>query len=478
MTSLPFRAMLIPFILLFSLHIIADDLVITGYAGGNLDSEILLYRYSDPVSRNEVFVAATRPDSTGRFLLSIGNSGITHYFIRNGIHDNHFFAGDSSLIDIVCYPFEPLPDRAVTDPFFSFEKINAADTRACSLNNLIISFEEQYEEGLMHRYGKIISSNKQLEDLRITASSGCKGMVEHSYAALWARFREASLKVAHIPDPKFRRETFREYALFFDPGNEAATQLAGFIYTGYIRELIDTDGGDIVNRVMEAGETPANLIRLVTDKTGLNSITAQYILLDNLYREFFESRFNHANVVAVTGWFRDNGEGERIREIASSLYNQMRVLLPGGELAHFSLEGDDGQSYSPDSFMEKYLLMVFLDTRSPLVWDELTLLKNNIVPYSKYIEIVTILCDPDYELAQAVLKAKGFDWLMLNASGEYGFQSVYKTRPLPLFVFAGPGSVVINNPAPWPSENLMKIISSILQPYFLNDINNRAPAFR
>lgn len=460
MTKLFFSVLQIFFIFLLSLNITAEDLVITGYAGGNLDSEVLLYRYSDPVSQNEVFVAATWPDNQGRFLMQVENSGITHYFIRNGIHDNHFFAGDSALIDIICYPFEPLPDRTVTDPFFSFEKINAADTRTCSLNNLIISFEEQYEYG------------------RILEMSDCQGLSEHPYAALWVRFREASLKVAHMPGSKFRRETFKEIAPFFDPGNEAATELAGLIYTGYIRELADTERGDIVTRVMEDGETPIELIRLVTEKRGMNRVTAEYILLENLYREFFESRFNRGDITAVTGWFRDNGEGEMIREIASSLYIQMRALLPGGELPHFVLEGGDGKSYSPGSFIGKYLLMVFIDTRSPLTWHELTLLKSSIGPYSNYIEIVTILCDPDYEMARAAMKIRGFDWLMLDASAEYGFKSVYKTRPLPLFVFAGPGLEIINNPAPWPSENLMKIIGSIIQPYLINDIGNRAPAFR
>ena len=460
MTRLSFRALLISLFLLVSLHSNANDLVITGFAGGNLDSEILLYRYSDPVSKNEVFVAATWPDSEGRFIMHIENSGITHYFIRNGIHDNHFIAGDSSLIDLVCYPFEPLPDRVVTDPFFVFEKINIADRHTCSLNNIILSLEENIEEG------------------RVSQLSGCSGMAEHPYAALWARSREAFFKVANIVDPKLRREVFREYTPLFDPGNEAATEIAGLIYGGYISELADKERGDVVARVMEGRETPAKLVSLVIEESDLNRVTVQYILLDNLYSEFFDSRFNRANVAAVTGWFRDNGEGEKIREIASSLYTRMDALLPGGKLPHFDLEGSDGKSYSPASFSEEHLLLAIIDTRSPLTWHELTLLKNSIGPYSDYIEIVTVLCDPENEMAQSALKTRGFDWLMLDASGEYGFQSVYQTRPLPLFVFAGPGSEVISNPAPWPSENLMKIVGSMLQPYLLNDVSNRAPAFR
>lgn len=460
MTRFSVRALLIPVFILASLHSTASDLVITGFAGGNLDSEILLYRYSDPVSKNEVFVAATWPDSEGRFIMHIGNSGITHYFIRNGIHDNHFFAGDSSLIDLVCYPFEPLPDRAVSDPFFVFEKINIADRHSCSLNNTILSLKENNE----HR--------------RISQLSGCQRMAEHPYVALWTRSREAFFKVANIADPKFRRETFRMYAPLFDPGNEAATELAGLIYGGYMSELADKERGDIVTRVMEGRETPAKLVSLVIEETDLNSVAAQYILLENLYSEFFDSRFNRADVAAVTGWFRDNGEGEKIRDIASSLYTRMDALLPGGNLAHFDLEGGDGKSYSPASFSGNHLLMIIVDTRSPFIWHELTLLKSSIGPYSDYIEIAMVLCDPDYEMARSALKNRGFDWLMLDASGEYEFQSVYKTRPLPLFVFAGPGSKVISNPAPWPSENLMKIVGSMLQPYLLNDVSNRTPAFR
>lgn len=454
------------------------ELVVTGYAGGNRDGGIMLYRYADPVSGHEQFVAVTHPDSSGRFSFTIDESGITHYFIRNGKHDNHFFAGDSSRIDIICYPYEPLSQSAVSDPFFAFERVAAADKNSCSLNNLISELEEQYETALVRQSGRIMTTTEQLQPAGSLSATGCSLLADHPFAVAWSLYREASLRVAHMVNTGARRKILSEYDRYFDPANEAATGLVSSLYSGYLRELLTLGGGDIVSGVMEEGRNPALLTDVLISETGLGRETAEYILLDNLYREFFDLRFERNAVVAVTAWFIENGGSDQIRSIASSLHDLMRGLLPGGELPGFMLTGSDGENYSPESFSDKHLLLVFVDTRSFIIWPELELLKSNMAPYQNYIEIVAILCDPDFSQAQSSMKSRGYNWLMLDASGEYGFLSAYSTRPLPLFVLAGPEYKVISRPAPWPSENLLKLIGATLQPYLLNDIGNRAPASR
>ncbi|MCA1757529.1 MAG: hypothetical protein LC649_08740 [Bacteroidales bacterium] len=454
------------------------EIVVTGFAGGNSDSPILLYRYADPISGHEQFVAVTHPDSSGRFSFTIQESAITHYFIRNGKHDNHFFAGDSSRIDIICYPFESLSQSAVSDPFFTFERVAAADKNSCSLNNLISELEEQYETALLRQSGRSQITTEQPLPTGSLHITGCSLMADHPFADAWSRYREASLKVAHMVNTSARRKILSEYDRYFDPANQAATELVSSLYSGYLRELLTGRGGDIVARVMEEGRNPALLTDIVIRETGLGRKSAEYILLDNLYREFFDLRFERPAIVAVTAWFVENGANDKIKSIASSLHDLMRGLLTGGELPGFVLTGNDGELYSPESFTGKHLLLAFVDTRSFITWPELELLKNNIAPYLNYIEIVAVMCDPDFGQAQASMKSRGYNWLMLDASGEYGLQSAYSTRPLPLFVLAGPESEVISRPASWPSENLLKLIGTTLQPYLLNDIGNRAPASR
>jgi hypothetical protein len=456
----------------------SEELVITGYAGGNSDSPILLYRYSDPVSRQEQFMDVTMPDSSGRFSFTLENSGITNYFIRNGKHDNHFFAGDSTRIDLICYPYESLPQNGVSDPFFTFERIDAADKNRCSINSLISLLEERYETALLRQSGQQQKKTEQLLSTDLFYETGCADLADHPFATAWSRFREASLRVAHMVNMESRREIFSEYDNFFDPSNGAATELASALYRDYLRELLTLEGGDIIAGVMEEGEDPALMIDIAISETGLGRESAEYIILDNLYREFFDSRFDRIDVASVTAWFVKNGASDNIRKTATSLHDLMRGVLPGGELPGFMLKGSDGENYSPESFSGKHLLLVFLDTRSFITWPEIELLKKNIAPYLNYIEIVAVLCDPDFDKAHSSMKSRGFNWLMLDASEDYGLQSAFNTRPLPLFVLSGPEYQVISRPAPWPSENLFKLIGTTLQPYLLNDVGNRAPASR
>jgi hypothetical protein len=459
-------------------QISAEELLITGYAGGNSDSPILLYRYADPVSRHDSFIDVTLPDSSGRFSFTVENRGITHYFIRNGKHDNHFFAGDTSRIDLICYPYEPLYEGVVSDPFFSFERIDAADNNSCSINNRISALEEKYESALIRQSGQLQTNPEQLLSGDSLYSDLCADIADDQFVIAWSRYREASLRLAHMANMKHRRETLREYDNYFDPENGAATELVTALYQGFLRELLAMNGGDVIAGVMERGENPALMIDMTVRETSLGRESAEYLLLDNLYREFFDSRFDRVDVASVTAWFIENGVSDRIRGVARSLHHLMRGVLPGGELPGFRLKGSDGESYSQESFSGRHLLLVFLDTRSFITWPEIELLKKNITPYLDYIEIVAILCDPDFEKARSSMKGRGYNWLMLDASAEYELQSVFNTRPLPLFVLAGPEYKVISRPAPWPSESLFKLIGTTLQPYLLNDVGNRTPASR
>jgi hypothetical protein len=454
------------------------ELLITGYAGGNRDSRIMLYRYADPVSRHSIFIDATLPDSSGRFSFTVENRGITQYFLRNGKHDNHFFAGDSSRIDIVCYPYEPISQSAVSDPFFSFEEIDAADNNRYSINNRILELEEKYERALIRQSGHLqIAQDQPLPDDPLYSTLR-PDITDHQFVIEWYHYREASLRVAHMVNMKRRRETLREYDNYFNPENEAASELITALYQRYIRELLSMSGYDVSAGVMEEGGNPQLMIDITVRETGLGRESAEYLLLDNLYREFFDSRFDRAGVASVTAWFIENGVSDRIRGIASSLNYLMRGVLPGGELPGFRLKGSDGEYYSQESFTGSHLLLVFLDTRSFITWPEMELLKKNITPYIDYIEVVAVLCDPDFNRAQALMKERGYNWLMLDASSEYGLQSAYNTRPLPLFVLAGPEYKIVSRPAPWPSENLFNLIGTTLQPYLLNDVGNRTPAAR
>ena len=462
--------------ILASSHLLmAGEVVVSGYAGGNSSDMIYVYTWTDPVTWRESQIAILKPGEDGRFSLTIDNAGVKEYVIRNGVHDNHFFIDGLNPLDLVLVPYRPLTQADKENPFFSYTSVLAASTNEGDLNNLIRRFENRYLEAsgmittIFIEGGKSTEREsvlKLLEDSLDTANI--------PFLDSWVKYRIAGLKLSGINDPDMRKKVLLELEDSFDEGNRSCNSFIEEHFAHFLRDMASGQGGSAVRETLERGGTAAPLAELAASVTGITEKhLLEYIVIMNLYFEYYSNYFNKEDVFRLLSWMGSNAVTIQGRLLAETLSEKLGRFVAGAPLPGFNLAGPDGDLYSPASWDGKFILLSFGRSDSYSTISEYNLLVRWQVQYGDYLEIVTILCDDDYETGVLKMSDNGFKWLMLDGSGRNELSSLYEVRFFPAFFLADHTGRIIRAPAPFPSENLMQVLQEKLQPYLLDDIRKR-----
>ncbi|MEZ4999769.1 MAG: hypothetical protein R2744_06505 [Bacteroidales bacterium] len=462
-------------LLLLTLSLVAingrsSEIKISGVAGGNSDSPVTLYRFSDPVSLQKVPVASTIPGGDGRFIFLVENRGVNEYFIINGIHENHFFVDGSNDINLVLHPYEGIPPEEKQNPFFEAVFVYAGSTVEDDFNNLIIGIENQYRDAIESLVeGGDAVLNIEPATAISTQTRGSEESIE--FLENWIRYREASLYISGTRDKVKRGEIIRSVEKWFDPSNRSCTELVNDLLGNFLREMSVADGGAVVRRTIELGSSAVPLREFASDLSGYsNPRLIEYVLVMNLYRENFSNYFDREGIVELLGWMMRESIFEYTRNLAGILEEKISRFTTGSPLPPFSLKGPDGEEFTQISWRGKFLLLSFGRSDSWMTASEYNILSEWKARYSEYLEIVTILCDDDFVAGCRVMAGSGYDWLMLDGSGNSNITQLYDVRFFPSFCLADPDGNILISPAPFPSENLLQVLLEKLRPYLLDHL--------
>lgn len=464
--------LLIP-LLILSLTVSGEPVTVTGSTGGNVNSPVRIYRYSDMVTMQEIFIASMLPDVNGRFAFTVDNEGVNEYFVRNGIHENHFFLDNGEDIDLVLYQYIPIPQSALQNPFFEYIRVYAGSSMGSDLNNRILNFEAASAEATdiitraLSGRGEAVDTDSLLNCL-VAESEG------NAFFSNWVTWRVARLELLPVRDRDSRREIVLALEDSFDPGNRACTEMVQAVYQNLLRELSSEAGGNIIRETIRAGSTAAPLASYANSAGGImNREMIEFILVQSLYREYYNNYFDREGSYSMIRWLGRNAQYQSVRDIALLAGEKLRKFIPGSPLPAFSLPGADANSWSPASWRGKFLLLNFGRSDSWSTISEFGLLKQWHTQYGEYLAIVTILCDDDYQAGLEKMRTGGFDWMILDGSEAVDVSDMYEVKYFPSFYLADSQGNIILAPAPFPSENLLQILLEKLIPYLPDNIPQR-----
>lgn len=448
---------------------------VTGYAGGNRSEIIRVYSYSDPVTGRERAIQTLIPGDDGSFSFELDNEGVNEYFIRNGVNDNHFFIDGSNNVELVLYPYTSLTPREKQDPFFEYIDVHAATRGAADLNNMILRFEDKYLEASNKLASLLHAGNdKNQREMVVRSLENFAVNGENPFFDSWVRFRVAALRISAVYDRNNQREIISSVEDLFDPGNRACTEFIRGLFSTYLRNLTLKPGGEIIRKSIEGGFSALPVINFAkSDSLVSNSRMLEYIIIENFYKEYYSNYFNREGIYSMIRWLGMNAVYEYSRELAGKIRDIAGRFAEGSPLPLFQLAGPGGEEYGPLSFRGKFLLISFAQSGSFTTLSEYNLIAKWKDQYSDHLEVVTILCDNDYKKGLAGMSEKGFDWIMLDGSGNEDIIALYDVTYFPSFILADPEGNIIKAPAPFPSENLFRILLEKLQPYLLDDIRKR-----
>jgi len=464
-------------LLLTTSGLTGGEVYVSGYAGGNRSDKLSLYTYSDPVTRRETHIKTIYPGDDGRFSLVIDNEGVNEYFLRNGAHDNHFFIDGSNPVDLVLVPYRPMSPAESGNPLIEYISVHAASTTSNDLNNMISRFESLYLDATNRITSAIMrgaKSNERDSVLNLLIEASPVG--EHPFLDSWIAYRIAGLKLSGINDPARRNSILLEVESLFDPANRSCTSFIEDHFSYLLRELASGKDGIVVRGTLVKRTAYDPLAEFASSVTGVNEKSLiEYILISNLYLEYYSNYFNHDDILVALKWFSNYAGTDYGQSLAATISEKIGRFVTGAPLPGFRLKGPGGDIYTPGSWEGRFILLTFGRSDSYTTISEYNLLPRWKEQYGEYLQIVTILCDDDYEKGMSKMKGLGYKWLMLDGSGNKELNLLYEVGFYPAFFLADTEGKIIRAPAPFPSENLMQVFQEKLQPYLLDDIRKRHP---
>jgi hypothetical protein len=462
-------------LLLFSCLIISKataQVTVNGFSGGNTDTPVQLFKQLDPISGRELFISAIVPDSEGRFSFTIENEDVSELFIRSGVHNNHFFIEGSENISLILHPYTPLSATESRNPFFEYQNVLCASSDTSDLNNRILRIENIYSDA----YEEILSAPSIDKADSVGALSvlqiGETIISEQStFIHNWGISRIASLKLLLVRDLESRREIVKSTEASFDPANRANVEMVNDVFSKLLRELSVASDGSIVRSTLNGRKLFTELQDFAISESGINNRRMiEYILLKNLYTEYYSTYFSREGCFNMIRWMGRNGTYEFNRTMAVEIGDRIARLLPGSPIPDFAIGGEEEKLYTPSQSKGKFLLITFGLSDSWLTISEFSLIKRWIELYGDHLEVVTILCDNDYSDAVRRMTQNGFSWKMVDGSSDRSITDLYEVRFYPSFFLADPDGTIIRAHAPMPSENLQQILLEELRPYLINNL--------
>ncbi len=463
---------------IFSLFLIlpaeGEKVVIKGVAPGNNSIPFEVYRLSDPITRQLITLRMVTPDSSGNFSFDLDIEDIEVVWIRNGTVDNYFFAGETQEISVLLSSYEPFGADERENPFFEYRKVHALTLSDNDINSKISRYDSLYQtvvniisEDLYYRRNKV-DYNSMVEALSIPDENNY-----HPYFRNYTRYKTHLISLIPNRSHESRLLNSGEFTSEFMLNNPSFVEFVHQVFNHYLRDLASGRDGDRVKEIINIKPSALNLKEILTAENIItNERLIEYVILYNLYQEYYDSFFNKKGVVELIDWFSGNATFPVTREIAGIMIKKLKKFMPGSRPPALNLADENGVSVDFERFNDKYLVITFGSSDSWQTISEYNVIKSWYSDLSEDVEVVTILTDHDFPSALERLRKMDFNWVMADGSNCIYLLRDYEVKFQPAFYLLNREGEVIAAPSLFPSENLRKLLLDNIRNDLINDIRN------
>ena len=463
---------------IFSLFLIlpakGDKVVIKGVAPGNNGIPFEVYRLSDPITRQLITLRMVTPDSAGNFLFDLDIEDIEVVWIRNGIVDNYFFAGETKEISVILSPYKSPGVAERENPFFEYRKIHAITLSDNDLNSFISRYDSLYQtvinmisEDLYYRRNKI-DYNSLVDALSVPDENKY-----HPYYINYTRYKTHLVSLIPNRNNESRRHNSTELTSEFELNNPAFVEFVHQVFNNYLRNLASGRDGDRVKEIINKKPSPRLLKEIITaDSAIINERLIEYVILNNLYKEYYDSFFAKYGIIELIDWFGSNATFPVSREIAGIMIEKIKKFMPGSGPPALNLVDEKGVSVDFERFYDKYLVVTFGSSDSWQTISEYNVIKSWYNDLMEDVEILTILTDHDFSSGLEKMRKMDYNWVIADGSNCTSLLRDYEVKYQPAFYLLNRAGEVIVAPSPFPSENLRKLLLDNIRNDLINDIRN------
>jgi peroxiredoxin len=438
-----------------------QSVLLTGSGNGYKNAELRFFCQTDPITKRLKPILNITCDEKGTFSCAIPYSKNDIIYIKTGIFNLHFYLTDSVRYELNLPDFEAKPMNEEQNPFFTeTDLIPEVVSNKQDVNNLIKAFDFDYNP-IFNLVAERVFINYKKDEIQQVISKLNKyiGVNEPSFYTDYVKGRMMMLNLIWNQD---HAEAIALLNNGFNTGNQALTDLAEQMFSGYLNELSSGLSKESFSRAI-ATASLSELRSVIQQKSKIaNKELIDFIILLNLNEDYYTKNLKGENIRKIISLIKSEGATVFIQNVASTVLDKMDYSIPGNSLPDFLLLNSDGKLMSLKDFRGKYLLLCFVRADNQSSLTELGIINIWQQKFINDVNIAVVLTDKDFKSSSRLLKNRGFKYIFLDGSQREKLEFDYDIKMYPSFILMDREGKIIADPCPYPSENLELTLVKLL----------------
>ena len=225
------------------------------------------------------------------------------------------------------------------------------------------------------------------------------------------------------------------------------------VYDRYFIFFGRTDYGKKIHQDISKGSYSSLITTLNQDKVLSNDTLKELVILKNLYDGFYNSDFSRDALLLVLDSLIQQSKVPYHKEIGLNIKEKVTKLMSGYKPPMFALYNEKNELITLDDLKGEYIYLNFCASSSYSCIREYELLKDIDIRLKKYIKVVTIDVDENFDITLDLIKRYDYKWTFLHYGNQPSIISEYDIRGFPTYYLIGPDGKLIFSPSPSPLEN-------------------------
>lgn len=467
----------------------ASETVIKGSSKSFIGKELVVYGYSDYITKTKEKIGFTVIKNDGKFNFSFDISEITKVELKIEDKTTWFFAVPGEIYNIGL-SFDPvLNKQRIYDRLLSLKFNFPAPTE---LNQLVKRFNNKYDDFIDQNYNLFMKRDRSIEpkieefkNTSLTEFKPYNSDFLNQYITYTAAGIFNSIDVSYnvYKEGKNSHNTKADiYLEYLDKkqvlyNNPEYNKLFKDFFKGEFRRLSLTVKGLDINESINEKASYAELLKALGKYPFLlEDEFKNLFLLNGLHEVSNNKYFKKENVKRILTDIETTSIYPQQRTIASNIikYMDRKKIGPGVDAPQFTLKNAAGEMVSLADFKGKHVYINFWVNWSTPSITEMKIMNLLYKKYKGKIAFVSICVDNDFDKMTSFLeKNPDYQWDFLHIGNHKKLQEEYNVRTLPTYILIDDQQKILKAPASRPGGNTERTTEGNIDKELYDIINKR-----
>ncbi len=444
----------------------AQKTTVEGTAPGAEGKRIMLGKFRDLVTFEEVNLDSATIDSTGKFTLSCNIAEPVYVSVSIDFHKVEMFLEPGKSYGLNIAPQDYGNSKEINPLLLSQNLQAEIKTDLNDLNIQVNEFNSMYDKFVLANFEALYRERNKtkLDSFRSRVDRQFES-VKSNYFREYVRYKLASIEqlTQALTQPLLAKKYFIGQPVLYE--NLEYMDFFNNFFAKYItvtsRSLHKID----YQPLLKGPEASDKLMKTLAQDTLLrDEQLRELVLLKGLMEMFNTTGFSQEEVILVIRSIQVKSKFPENRMIAVNMEKHLMNLRPGTMAPGFTLQDIQKKKVSLKSLLGKPVLLSFWTTYCPTCLTQLDIMKTLYDKFRDRFYFVSVSADRDFIKMKYFLdQKKDYSWIFLHLGDQFSLLKDYDVRSFPLFVLIDREGVIYKYPAEFPDNGLEASMDKMFQ---------------